>query len=342
MSSNSETLPFKAVDLLDEKNTYELREFAYDLKNLSPNSVVIKISYIGIGPYDIKCIAQDLPKQKDQISFGFEGAGIITHVGKDLDSSIIGKQASFMTTSCQIKAFSELTVIPYQNIHVYKDTLDKESFQKAAYLFGNPFTAKGFITDVIDPQKCTSVIMDTANSSLGKMLAKLFKDRNIKLINLVRNEEACNTMKKISEEFINLNTSDPEFNLKLKTAINTNHPSIYVSFLGGNLPTRVFEEMDKNSTLYSLGNMTNNDLNGFSSMPFIFQGKKVKGYTVFSYFSRLLKENKFKEVTEELCKDKNYDTELNTNIVEFSIKEFDEGLKYYKENSGKGKIVFTA
>lgn len=343
MEKTQTILKLKAICLSSEKGKAVYKDIEYDLANLKPNFVIIKMIYSAIGPFDTRVLNHLHKLPENQISFGFEGVGTITHVGKDVDSSIIGKKAAYMTPNSEINAFSEYSVIPYNNIYVLKEVdenIDKDRLKNACYLYGNPFTAKGLYVDVIEKEAIKSVIMDTSNSSLGKMIAKLLLRSGIKLINIVRNDEAIKTMESISKDFTNLNSTSDDFIDKLKEAISKNHPQMYLTFLGGNLPSRIFELMERLSSLVLLGNINNENLSGFSTAPLIFQEKRIFGYSVMNYFTYLQKSNKMNEVCEEILSDSCYETSFNKDAKEFCLKDFNEGVEYYNKNSSKGKIVF--
>ena len=237
----------------------------------------------------------------------------------------------------QIRAYSEYSIVPFKQIVILKDL---NNYKNNAYFFGNPFTARGLLEDVLLKDQYQSIIIDTAASALAKMILKLCVRHNIKVITITRNETSIERMKKISSDFINLNSEANDFNDKLKLALKETSPSLYITFQGGNLPSRVFDILPNKAKMVSLGNIQKEDMWGFSTHPFIFQQKEAFGYTVFDYFERIKKDESFQKVAEELLADEAYSTELSNEGEEYSLVNFQEGVEYYSKNSSKGKIVF--
>lgn len=336
------SLTFNLISL-DSKSKSSYKEFTYNFSDLPNEYVIIKVDYSGIGPFDTGILNYfvDISHPKDKpTTFGFEGVGEIKHVGSKINKENIGKTCSFMTDlydDNQIRAYSEFAIVPFKNLFFHNDKTD---YKEKAYFFGNPFTAYGLFYDVIIKDKYTSIVIDTASSALAKMIIKLCIEKQIKVITINRSESSKEGMSQLSNELINLNSSDKEFKQKLIEGIKINNPSLYITFQGDNLPSIVFEVLPDNSKMVSLGNIQRSDLHGFSTFPFIFHGKEIFGYTVFDLFERITKDGTFYEVANEILNNKAYLTEINSS-QEFKLNEFEEGVKYYQLEN-KGKIVFSS
>lgn len=338
----SNLLTFNLISL-EGPNTAEYKQISYDLDTLPENFVVIKVDYSALGPYDTGILGHHIQighPEKLPTTFGFEGVGVVHSVGGAVDKGIIGKNASFMCDmhdNNQIKAYSEFAIVPSSQILILDNT---ENYKKNAYLYGNPFTARGFLEEVLLKDQYTSIVIDTASSALAKMILKLCVRHQIKVITITRNESSQKRLAEISSDFINLNSSVSSFTKDLKAAIAERTPSLYVTFQGGNLPSRVFDALPNKAKMVSLGNIQREKMWGFSTHPFIFQEKSITGYTVFPYFTELKQSNKIDKVALEIISDEVYSTELSEEGIEFGFKEFNEGIQYYNKNSSKGKLLF--
>lgn len=328
---------------LEGPNNAVYKQISYNLDNLPEDFVIVKVDYSALGPYDTGILSyhvacghpKDLPT-----TFGFEGVGEIYAVGKNVDKAHIGKNVSFMCDMFddrQIKAYSEYAVIPFSFTMILKN---KENYKNNAYLYGNPFTARGFLEEILLKDKYSSIVIDTATSALAKMILKLCKRHGIKVITITRSETSVKKVSSINPDNINLNSSDPKFIEQLKLACDERQPSLYVTFQGGNLPSRVFEVLPNKAKLMSLGNIQREDMYGFATFPIIFHEKTIEGYTVFPYFGELKKNNLLDKIAYEMMSDEAYFTELSEDGVEYSLKDFNEGIADYKKNSSKGKILF--
>lgn len=342
MTNNN--LTFNVV-ALEEANKTSYKSITYNLSDLPEDFVVIKVDYSAIGPYDTGILSHHIPVSESKTfpkTFGFEGVGKITHVGSKVNKDIVGQNCSFMclmNDDRQIRAYSEYAIIPFIQVYILKDL---NNYKNNAYFFGNPFTARGFLEDVLLKDQYSSIIIDTASSALGKMILKLCVRHNIKVITITRSENSIERLKQISSSFININSEDKDFINNLKSALKEASPSLYVTFQGGNLPSRVFDILPNKAKMVSLGNIQREDMWGFSTHPFIFQQKEAFGYTVFDYFERINLDGSFQKVAEELLSDEAYSTELSNEAEECSLADFHKGVEVYNKNSSKGKIVFKA
>lgn len=338
----SNLLTFNLISL-EGPSKAEYKQTTYDLDTLPENFVVVKVDYSALGPYDTGILGYHVSighPEKLPTTFGFEGVGVIHSVGSAVDKSIIGKNASFMCDmhdNNQIKAYSEYAIIPRSHILIL-ESLD--NYKKNAYLYGNPFTARGFLEEVLLKDQYTSIIIDTASSALSKMILKLCVRHQIKVITITRSESSQKRMSEISSDFINLNSALSSFTKDLKAAIAERNPNLYVTFQGGNLPSRVFDALPVKAKMITLGNIQREKMWGFSTHPFIFQEKSILGYTVFPYFTELKNSGNIEKVAIEILNDDAYSTELSEEGVEFSFKDFNEGIEYYNKNSSKGKLLF--
>eukprot|EP00340_Litonotus_pictus_P012947 CAMPEP_0170536878 /NCGR_PEP_ID=MMETSP0209-20121228/102394_1 /TAXON_ID=665100 ORGANISM="Litonotus pictus, Strain P1" /NCGR_SAMPLE_ID=MMETSP0209 /ASSEMBLY_ACC=CAM_ASM_000301 /LENGTH=452 /DNA_ID=CAMNT_0010838293 /DNA_START=594 /DNA_END=1950 /DNA_ORIENTATION=- len=260
----------------------------------------------------------------------FQGGNLPSRIFELMPKAFIGKKLAFMKVDAIAQAYSEYAIVPVgSTILMDEKTLKNEQLLKErAYLIGNPFTAKGFLNEVLLTQNHKSIVMDTANSSFGQIVARLCDKHNIQLINIVRSEQGVKTMESISKSFININTSENEYLNKLKDSVKDRNPSLYVTFQGGNLPSRIFELMPYRTSMVTLGVINNEKISGFSTVPFIFHEKKIFGYSISPYMSNLISSNKTNEVGQELLKDPDY--AMSFDFTEFKLSEFEKAVEFQK------------
>lgn len=334
---NQLMLTFKYLKLTDTPGVVDYTLTSYDVSLLPDDFVIIKTDFCAIGPYDINIMHHRRKSSNIKNSFGFEGCGIIEYCGKSIDKSNLNKKCAFMAVDSVFNAYSEYSIVNFSNVVILKDDIEKNIYMQSAYFAGNPLTAKGLFKEKILNENVKSFILDTANSSLGKMIIKLANKNNIKVISVVRKDESLKELSKISDNC--LNSSDKNFLTDLDVKIKELNPKLYITFLGGNLPTQIFALLPNKSELLVMGNINNELIQGFSSVPFIFQEKSISGYSVFGYLNDLIQNKTLSQETQEIFEDEAFKIDISDDNTLFNLSEFVKGAEYSEKS--KGKIFFV-
>lgn len=343
---NSQTdltkLENKGIVIKDfNKFTYEKIQFQSNLTSLHDDYCLIETKACGFGPYDAGFITGRLQlKPKRDFVLGCEGCGVVIALGKNCDLSLLGKRVAFLADyhdPLQILSFAKFSIVNKNSIVVLSDKID---FSQGAYILANPLTAKGMFSEIILKSKNKAIVQDTASSSLGKMITKICLKHGIQIINVVRKDENFKLLEEIGSKF-NLNSNDKNFLSSLENYVKQLNPDLYISYQGGNLPSRVFDKMPFDSKMVSCGNINNEKLFGFSTTDFIFKGKSIEGFQILNYLKEISDQRK-KELYDEVLKSVEAgEPELLTQIYkEYALEDFEKAYEDYKANSSLGKIVF--
>ncbi len=117
---------------------------------------------------------------------------------------------------------------------------DKVDLRIAADAITNPMTALSVMKLVRD-FKPDSVILDGAQSSLGRMIIQLCLRDNLDIIVIPQDDSYAQMLKKdyglSSSRIFNYNVEN--FNEKFATGIKDYQKSFYISMLGGDLPGKI-------------------------------------------------------------------------------------------------------
>ena len=97
--------------------------------------------------------------------------------------------------------------------------------------FVNPLTAIALL-DYAKSKKTKTVIANAAASALGRMFNRLIPPEGIEIINIVRKEEQVEILRKLGANFI-LNSSDPDFDEKLKHMATKMEAKVFFDAVGG-------------------------------------------------------------------------------------------------------------
>ena len=306
--------------------------------NLADGYVQIEIKAGGIGPYDLYHVNGQRELKSGMIHVpGCEGSGVVTKVGGGVSKELVGKNVGFLLDYNDPNArgaWAEHAVVPASLIMEIDQVNPK--WPEAAYCIANPVTALGMYYDLLKDKKC--IVQDTASGALGTMVTKLCVKNGIEIINICRKEANLQILENAGSKY-NFASDSKECINGLKKVIDEKKPQFYLTYTGGNFPSKVFDLLPPGSNMCVLGNMSGEDLDGYSSTDFIFQDKYITGWSIFNFAQRYKGglTQLLKELKENFDKGENsYDTLLGK---EFSLKDIKEALKYYSENMSKGKIV---
>ena len=329
---------FKAL-VLHSKEDLRYEEYNFDFENLGRNSLVVKVTAAGLGPYELGFVIGRLkiPESTKTTNIGVEGCGVVVKVGKNCSSELLGKRVSFLVSnfdSDTVRSYSEYSVVNKDSIIELPDSIDDG---QGAYLMANPVTAHILFNSTIKSHK--AIIQDTASSALGKMITKLCVKNGIKIINIVRKQDNVQMMNDLGSSYtLNFNSND--FWKTLPTVVQELSPSLYITYQGGYFPSQVFDKLPMKSVMCCCGNINNELLSGYSSTDFIFKGKIITGFQVLKHLDKLSAEEKsniYNSIIQDISNGDNiYYTQISK---EFKFSEWDEARKFYESNMSKGKII---
>ena len=150
------------------------------------------------------------------------------------------------------------------------------SFEHASMSFVNPLTAMALMEHA-KTHKAKTVIVNAAASSLGRMFNRLLPPEGIEIINIVRKEEQVELLRKEGANFI-LNSTDPEFEDKLKDMAVKMHAEVAFDAIGGEMTGKMLTCMPKNSTVYVYGALDGANVKNIQVKNFIYKNAKVTGF----------------------------------------------------------------
>jgi trans-2-enoyl-CoA reductase len=157
-------------------------------RDLGPTQILLKILAAPMNPSDISCIEGRYPLRPDffPCSPGFEGVGVVEAVGSevtrfksgDLAIPIEHGQGTWRTFGC------------FEQNHWYRIPSDIP-LSTAATMCINPPTALRLLEEFIDLQAGDALVHTGGNSSTGKYILQLAKERGIHSISVIRDRPAA-------------------------------------------------------------------------------------------------------------------------------------------------------
>ena len=335
-----EKINYKALCLEKFKGQLLVKNFT--LRDLEDDELLIKIIVSTIMPADLALLQGTYGSFLPNPPFtpGMEAAGIIEKVGKNIDINLIGKKVSVTANSSEKSyngLWSQYTLTKLDYLIVF----DKEvEFEKIFNSQGNPLTAVGFI-ETIKKHGKKSVAHNGASSAFGRIFMRLCIDQGIECINIVRKESSIKELTELGGKHF-INTSDKDWNIKLKQKCEELDVSILFDCCGGDITGHCLKAIKNNGILYHFGNLELKRLGEIDPKEFSVGGKRMQGWWLFQFLIQFPNEDlkKWKDYIKkdfEENKVKIFDTSFNADKF-FTLEEVEKAFETYMVQ-GK-KILF--
>ena len=301
------------------------------LKKPSADQVLVKVEYAPINPTDLIKIKGLLGKPPGfyETASGSEGSGIVVAVGEDLKKPFkVGDRVHINHGS-----WGQYHLTNSENVsHILQEDL---SLEDAASHFVNP--ACVYHMGVVAERGGHKAAIHTVGASaVGRMLIRYFKHKGIKLINIVRREEYIEELKKEGADYV-LNSQAPDFEERLKEIAEKENATIAFDAIGGDFANKVLKAQPAGSKYLIYGLLGGETIKNVSIME-LFKGKTIGALALRDLITELVQKGELQNVTDEIHS-------LLPNVFAthvqkvFELDHLKEALKFYEENSSKGKVL---
>jgi NADPH:quinone reductase-like Zn-dependent oxidoreductase len=193
----------------------------------------------GLLPHIKSRLDQELP-------IGNEGAGTVVAAGdSEAAQSLMGKTVAILSGA----AYAQYCCVPAQSCIVHNEGT---SASDAASSFVNPLTALGMV-ETMRTEGHSALVHTAAASSLGQMLNKVCLAQDVPLVNIVRNQQQVEILKKIGAKTICDSTSET-FKVDLYKAIDETAATLAFDAIGGgDLVSDILSAMEKSGSKDAVG-----------------------------------------------------------------------------------------
>ncbi|OIO99628.1 MAG: hypothetical protein AUJ98_10590 [Bacteroidetes bacterium CG2_30_33_31] len=328
-----EEIPKKMKAIIQKETSGALYIEYVDIPPIGKGEVLVKMERSPINPSDLSMLKGSYAeKPKYPLIPGIEGSGTVVKAGKGLIPKIrFGKRVSCTSTHGKGGSWAEYMVTSAMNVIPIGNKID---FNQAASLIVNPLTANAFI-DIAKSGNHKCIMNNAAAGALGKMLQRLADKEKINLINIVRDDDQINSLKKIGAKNI-LNSSRINYLKDLKIIMEEMKPTLIFDAVGGEQTKYLVEYSPFGSIIMPYSNLSENN-STFDPRLILQMDKKIIGFFLGNYTS---KQNIFKLIKSTKKIQKYINQELSTDIANvIHPKDINNALELYISNMSSGKIL---
>ena len=324
----------KAIELLNyEGIESSFRVGQRKIKPVGDNEVLVKMYASVINPSDLMYVRGLYGiKKKLPAAAGFEGSGTVLAVGSTVTKVKVGDRVACAAHYQGDGAWSEYMVTQSENCF---PLIDSVTLEQASSFFVNPLTACG-LTNISVKENRKGIIQTAAASSLGRMISRYAKRKNLPVINIVRKEEQVNLLKADGAEYV-LNSETEDFERTLSKLAKKLDISYAIDAVAGKTGTQVLNALPQNGKLVIYGALSEEAVQVNAGI-MIFQRKKIEGFWL-SYWIADTDPKEFAEIVKDA--QENIGTDFKTEVQKkFKLEDGFSALEFYKNNMTKGKVLF--
>jgi len=296
------------------------------------NQVLVKIEFAPINPSDVVTMSGIAYFfDRNPYPCGHEGSGVVVAVGENLNTPFkVGDKVHV----AELGTYGEYVLAETERISPIQGDL---SLEDAASHYINPATVYMFYQKV-EEGKHKTAIHTVGASAIGRMMIRYFKEKGIKLINIVRRDELVEELKAEGADYV-LNSKSPTFDQDLKELAEKESATVAFDAIGNEFSNRVLSAQPNGSILYVYGVLEGIEVKNVNIME-LFKGKQISGLLIFPYVEELKKKGVLPQFWNDVHK--YLPTAFTSKILKvFKVSELKEALEYFNANSSKGKVLLT-
>lgn len=295
------------------------------------DQVLVKMAFASLNPVDIRTMNGGLRfGPNPPYPVGLEGSGTVIAVGEDLKKPY--------KVGDRVYVYNPGTLAQYNLAQSENCALMKEdvSFEEGAYHIINPSTV-AYMAALTERGGHKAVISSVASSSVGKMAIRLFKQKGIKTINIVRQDKYIDELKREGADYV-LNSESPDFEAQLKEIAAKEQATIAFDPINGDFTAKISKCQPPNSICYAYGMLSGQVTWSIPEKKMLDDGKAITGFVSTHYVNEFKNKGELDKLFKELHTSLKTIYKIHINRT-FSLEEIFDAMEYYNKNNSKGKIL---
>ncbi len=318
--------------LLESFTTSELRVKRMPIPPLRNGEVLVKMAAAPINPSDLVFLRNQYGVKKAlPVVPGFEGAGTVV--------SCLGTFAKFLMgrrVACRAPEDGNGTWASHMVARAADciPLLPEVTLEQGASLIVNPLTAWALIR-LVKRGGFRSLIQTAAAGALGQMVARLARQKNLEVMNIVHRPEQIPLLQKEGHLYI-LNSAEPDFESRLSEFCSKRSTQLALDAVGGDLTAKIARCMGDKAKVIVYGALSGSNCE-LGPAELIFKNQRLEGFWLTDWVKH---QPFFQKLWMAFRVQKLLNAELATSVqARFPLGQVGEAIERYKRNRSAGKVL---
>ena len=317
------------LESFDGPNGLHLREVP--IPTPVAGQVLVKLHAAAVNPSDLMFMRNDYGIQRTlPTTPGFEGCGTVVASGAGLGLLWRGRRVA-LATQAYGGTWSEYTIASATNVFPLKQHI---SDAQGAMLMVNPLTAWALI-DEARRMRQRAIVLNAANSALGRMLIRSATIRRLATIAIVRSSAQVQALRDLGATEVLVSTQE-DFSTQLTHACNRYGAGIGFDAVAGDLTGVMLKAMPARARVLVYGALSSASV-AVDVSTLLFGTKVVEGFWLTQWIQRrgmVQVIRAMRDIQNEL-----YPAMTSAVTATYSLETAVAGIRAYEEQMGTGKIV---
>ncbi len=298
----------------------------------APGEVLIRVAASPINPNDLLALrgAYEVDKVVGAVA-GFEGVGRVVAGAGLMARFLVGRRVSFVAGD-HSGAWAELATASAMRCVPLRDRVTDD---EGATLLTNPLTASVLVEQALR-ERHRAVVQAAAAGALGRMIARLARERGLPMIHVVRSAAQVDALRAIGAEHV-LDSGAAGFAETLRARCRALGATLALDPVGGDLTGVLLAALERGGVVRMYG--------WLSAVParidpdeVLFQRKRVEGFTMYEW---LEKTSLWGQIRTTMGAQSRLRGALSTDVrSRVALADYAAALDDYERAMSAGKILF--
>ena len=303
-----------------------------DIPQPGRGEVLVKMDASPINPSDLALLRGGYLERNYPFTPGLEGSGTVVRSGGGILPGLrMGKRVACSPPSGADGAWAEYMLTSAMHCAPLPR---KTALEQGSMMLVNPMTAMAFIL-LAKEGNHQAMVNNAAASSLGKMLIRICRHKNIALINIVRKKEQVEALKALGATHV-LNSSSSTFEQELKQVAEEQKATLFLDAITGSQTSLLLRAAPAGSTLVVYARLSGEDIEVDPGY-LIREEKEIVGFQLGNWLQKQSLLFKLKFISQVK---KHLSLQLSSHIrYTTPLAQVEEALADYRQNMSEGKII---
>lgn len=307
--------------------------FVRELATPQPRAgqVLVKMHTAAVNPSDLMFLRGRYGVRREPPTTpGFEGCGTVVAAGSGLGKLWIGRRVA-LATQGNFGTWAEYTIASAVQVFPLRHTISDE---QGAMMLVNPLTAWALIDRAVR-DKHRGVLLNAANSALGRMIIRTAAARGLRSVAIVRNASQVDALKTIGASAVVV-SSDDQFAQQLAEACQAHHVGIGFDAVAGTMTGSMLKALPGGARVLVYGALSLEPVQ-VDVGTLLFGNRVVEGFWLTEWIRR----HGMTRVVQAMIDIQGSLAHAMTTevLATYALEQAAAGIRTYQNNMGAGKIV---